>query len=112
MTAQCITFDEISHFWTRFSDPTVRSDYEQSQHAVLLKTLSQQRFTMYDDGNWEDGSGDFSKPWLCKFDYTKLTSQTINLATVSSFLPSRYICVPGDRNLSATEISRALNSKA
>jgi len=114
MAHQIITHDQVSPFWTRFSDPTVRSEYEQSQHAVLLKGLAQQRYTKYDDeiprGQWENGPDDFTKPWVCKFDYTKLTSKIISLACVSNFLPSRYICVPGDQDLSATKISRALNA--
>ena len=114
MAHQCITYDKISQFWTRFSDPKVQSQFEQSQHATLLRGLAQQRFNKYDEevarGEWENGPDDFSKPWLCKFDYSKLTSRTISLANVSDFLPSRYICVPGDQDLSATEISRALNA--
>ena len=115
MTEQFITLKEVSNFWTRFTDPNVQSEYEQSQPAVLLKGLTQQRITPYSEdiprGNWEDGPDDFSRPWLCKFDYKKLTTRNISLATVSDFLPNRYICVPGEQDLSATEISRALNAK-
>ena len=110
-----LTLVEVSPYWKRFTDPLVRSRLEESEHAILLRGLAQRRFNIdprgVASGVWEDGPQDFSRPWLCKFDYHKLTSHPISLSTVGTLLPDRYIVEPGKVDLSSYKISRALNAK-
>ena len=116
MTDHCITFEEVSLYWKRFSKLADRRAYQKSPHADLLRALSKQRFHKYpgelNRGLWEIGPTDFSKPCVCQFDYTKLTTLKISLQNVTEILPGTLQVVPGNSPLTSHEISKTLNDKS
>ena len=114
MTSACITYDQISSYWTRFKNPADRADFKVSAHAAFLCQLSEKRFHKYpgelNRGLWEDGPTDFSRPWLCTFDYTKVTAIKLGLSTVADLFPDGHEVVPGNIHLSAAQLSQSLNA--